>query len=82
MRCIKPKYTYKEWSIALYRSIVPQELDPLSVEIINDTYKSFSVKNGTRLARGEVSIRVYLQGFEQQMVKGKEWNSFFNKFDC
>ena len=65
----------------MYHSIVPQELDPLSVKIINDIYKSFSAKSGTRLARGEVPRRVYLQGFEQQMVKGKEWNSFFNNID-
>ena len=76
MMYIKPKYTYKEWRIALYRSIVPQELNPLSVEIINDTYKSFSAKSGTRLSRREVSRRVYCQALEQQMVEGKELNSF------
>ena len=82
MRSVKPRETYKEWFTALLRfSKPPVESCALSVEMINDTYRKESVKGGTRLNRGNVSKRTYIQGYDQQMLQGNTWNSFFHNID-
>ena len=82
MRCVKARDTYKEWLLALLKfSTPPFQSHPLSVEIINDTYRKESVKSGTRLRRGEESSRIHIQGYDQKMLQGNAWNSVFNNIE-
>eukprot|EP00794_Sanderia_malayensis_P001642 gene1642-1825_t len=61
MRCVKARETYKEWLRALLKfSTPPLQSRPLSVEIINNTYRKDSVKSGTRQRRCEESSRSQL----------------------
>jgi hypothetical protein len=82
MRSIKPKLTYREWLINLLRLVTPRDdLIPIDLEIINDTYYQESVKSCTRSVRGEESRRVHVQGFDQEMLKGNEWLAFFHNIE-
>ena len=78
----RARNTYLEWICSLLNFILPTiESSPTSVEIIYDTYLTLSVKNGTQFKRGEQSQRTYIQGFDQKMLKGKNWGNFFNNIE-
>eukprot|EP00794_Sanderia_malayensis_P005059 gene5059-5718_t len=82
MRCVKARETYKEWLRALLKfSTPPLQSRPLSVEIINNTYRKDSVKSGTRQRRCEESSRIHIQGYDQKMLQGNAWNSVFNNIE-
>ena len=82
MRSIKPKPTYREWLINLLRLVTPRDnLIPIDLEIINNTYYQESVKICTRSVRGEESRRVHVQGFDKEMLKGNEWLAFFHNIE-
>jgi len=46
--------------------------------MINDTYKSDSIKEGTRRSRGTARSKVSIEGFKQHMLKGLQWKEFLN----
>ena len=82
MRTLKAKETYKEWITSLLKFVTPlNDPKPLSIEIINDTYKADSIKSGTRYKRGETTKRIHIRSWDQKMVKGKDWQSFLNNID-
>ena len=80
MRPIKPKSTYREWLVNLLKLVTPREdLNPIDIEIINDTYINPRVWKVEREAsEAEKSRRVHVQGFYREMLKGNEWLAFFN----
>ena len=82
MRSLKAKETYSKWFMSLLSCIKPAD-DPaaISIEMINDTYRRNSVKSGTRSNRGESLKRVHIEGFDQKMVQGNDWLSFFNHIE-
>ncbi len=82
MRTVKPKQTYGEWMTQLLKFVQPpKETNPLSIELVNDTYLATSIKSSTREKRGEQQQRTYLQGFEQKMPQGNGWSLFFNNIE-
>eukprot|EP00794_Sanderia_malayensis_P014282 gene14282-15769_t len=82
IRSIKAKEIYREWLIALVNFVTPSaDASPLSIELINDTYRSISAKNGTRLKRGNTPQRTYIQAIDQKMLQGNSWSSFFNHIE-
>ena len=46
-----------------------------------EIYKVDSVKSGTRYKRGEPTKRIHIRSWDQKMVKGKDWQSFFNSIE-
>ena len=79
MRVVKPKKTYKQWLGSVMRyNTPPASSKPLSLEMVNDTYRQLSAKNGTRISRGEESRKVHFTGMEQNMLQGKEWMDIFH----
>ena len=78
-RSLKPKSTYAEWFLHVLKSVTPScDARPKKIALINDTYRPDSIKAGTRETRGASSRRVYLQGFNQMQLQGREWQEFFN----
>ena len=68
-RTLKPKQTYKEFIDANMNFVTPKnELEPLSIGIINDTYIKYSVKEGTRKD---------IQSDNQHMLQGIGMKQFF-----
>ena len=69
VRSVKAKETYREWLISLLNFVTPSAAaSPLSIEFINDTYRSISAKKGTRLKRGNTPQRTHIQAIDQKMV--------------
>ena len=82
IRTLKPRQTYKEFIDALMNFVTPKnELEPLTIGIINDTYIKDSVKEGTRQDRGEAGPRVHIQSVNQHMLQGMRWKQFLYNGD-
>ena len=75
MRCVKARASYKEWLLAPLKFSTPIHSHPLSVKIINDTYRKDSVKSGTMQKRGDVSARTHIQEYDQKMLQGNAWKN-------
>ena len=57
--------------------MIPSENQITVFGMINDTYLVNSVKEGLRMGRGKSGQQVYVQGFDQHMLEGKQWmNSY------
>ena len=66
IRTLKPRQTYKEFIDALMNFVTPKnELEPLTIGIINYTYIKDSVKD-----RGEAGPRMHIQSVNQRMLQG------------
>ena len=78
MRTLKPCETYESWFLKLYNIRIQNTKNPISIELINDKYVKDSIKSSTRIKRGEECKRVHLTSDKQKMLKGKDWNIFFN----
>eukprot|EP00795_Rhopilema_esculentum_P000988 gene988-biopygen7430 len=82
VRSVKAKETYRKWLISLLNFVTPSAAaSPLSIEFINDTYRSISAKNGTRFKRGNTRQRTHIQAIDQKMLKGYSWSSFINHIE-
>ena len=74
---LKPIQTYKEFIDALMNFVTPKnELEPLTIDVINDTYIKYSVKEGTRQDRSEAGPRVHIQSVNQHRLQGMRWKNF------
>ncbi len=82
IRSIEAKETYREWLIALVNFVTQSsDASPLSMELINDTYRSISAKNGTKLKRGNTAQCTYIQAINLNMLQGNSWSIFFNRVE-
>ena len=78
MRILKSCETYESCFLKLYNIRIQNTKNPISVELINDKYVKDSIKSSTRIKRGEECKSVNLTSDKQKMLKGKDWNIFFN----
>ena len=46
--------------------------------MINDTYLVNSINEGLRRGRGKSGQQVYVQGFDQHMLEGEQWDEFLH----
>ena len=77
IRSVSPRKTYKEWIKALVSFMHPPTVvKPVRFAMINDVYLSESTKGCTRSKRGETGALVKVEGLEQHMPQGNNWNKF------
>ena len=77
VQALKWKKTNGEWIESLLCFITPPVVaEAVLVAVVNDTYKQFSVKSGTRKLRGNEAPRTFVEGYEQHMPSGIKWHEF------
>ena len=78
IKTFKPRKTYRIWIKELLKYMIPSENQITVFVMINDTYLVNSVKEGLRRGRGNSGQQVYVQGFDQHMLEGKQWDEFLH----
>ncbi len=82
VRCLRPKKKYLDFARSFRHAITPDaDLEPLTIEVINDVYNANSIKSHIREKRGEASTRTHAKCLEQPMLKGKDWSNFFHNIE-
>ena len=79
VRSMKPKNTYQKFYESLLNFITPDtKYEPKGIVFCSDVYKVRSVKDGCRTDRGLPGPRICIDGFEQRMMKGQNWQEFLH----
>ena len=79
VRSFKAKQTYREWIDSLLIFLrPPKDSMPASVAMINDNYAIKSVKDCTRIKRGNPGIAAQVQAVDQHMLQGTQWQEFLH----
>ena len=58
----------------------PKDAEAIQVGLMNDTYKADSIKGGTRKECGDSGVTVKIDGFDQRILQGSQWQEFFKQW--
>ena len=78
IRAFKPMKTYGDFFDSVYQYLKSCTKIPVSIELINDVYRSESIKSHAREKRGSLSTRTHIKSDNQILLQVKEWLTFFN----
>ena len=77
IRSLKPKETYETFINNLVHFGTPsKDGESIFMEIINDTVREKSLKEGTRNERGHGGYRIHFKRVQHYMLHGMRWQKF------